>query len=447
MIGTKSGLGMGESKPSLFGFDFLLFFVMLALMAIGVLFIYSSGVNSVGELTSEEYIQQIIWIAGALILYFVVQIPQYRNFEKWAFTIYFLNILLLIVTLMFGKVVNGARSWLGLFGFGVQPSEFMKLSLVLALSAYYNRSTANIASFRTFIVGLLLTILPMILILMQPDMGTTLVFIPIFFAVSFVAGANSKLLFYLMSIGILTVFFAVLPVWERYILQQEYRWLTLFEDVRLLLLTTAVFLFVGVLAFIGKKYTDQAYFRWIAVFFALVGVSLGISFLLRSSLKDYQIMRLIVFIRPEVDPRGSGWHVIQSLTAVGSGGLWGKGFLHGTQSHYQFLPEQSTDFIFSILAEEWGFAGSVLVMLLFATLLIRGFWILLQVGDNFAVYAGTGILFMIFFHLLVNIGMTLGIMPITGIPLIFMSYGGSSLWSACFGLALIQNMYLRRYKY
>ena len=171
------------------------------------------------------------------------------------------------------------------------------------------------------------------------------------------------------------------------------------------------------------------------------------SYVFRNFLKDYQIMRLIVFVKPEVDPRGSGWNIIQSLTAVGSGGFWGKGFLQGTQSHYQFLPQQSTDFIFSIIAEEWGFIGSMIVLILFGIILIRGFAILLHAGDDFAIFTGTGILFMLFFHLVINIGMAVGIMPITGIPLFFLSYGGSSLWTATAGLAIIQNIYLRRYKY
>lgn len=158
-------------------------------------------------------------------------------------------------------------------------------------------------------------------------------------------------------------------------------------------------------------------------------------------------MRLIVFIKPEVDPQGSGWNIIQSLTAVGSGGFSGKGFLQGTQSHYQFLPQQSTDFIFSIIAEEWGFIGSFAVLLLFTILFVRGLIIVMHAGDEFGVFMGTGVLFMLFFHLVINIGMAIGIMPITGIPLFFLSYGGSSLWTATIGLAIIQNIHLRRYKY
>ena len=163
------------------------------------------------------------------------------------------------------------------------------------------------------------------------------------------------------------------------------------------------------------------------------------------ALRDYQIMRFIVFLSPRVDPQGAGWNLIQSVTAVGSGGFFGKGFLHGTQSHYQFLPQQSTDFIFSILAEEWGFFGGFLVFALFLIILLRGIRIMYIARDDFALCIGAGVVGMIFFHVVVNIGMAMGIMPITGIPLFFLSYGGSSLWTGLLGIGLLLNIYFRRY--
>ena len=198
---------------------------------------------------------------------------------------------------------------------------------------------------------------------------------------------------------------------------------------------------------IGFFVTKRFYFYWLSYGFSIAWSSLLGSFLFRIFLKDYQIMRLIVFLNPEVDPRGSGWNIIQSLTAVGSGGFLGKGYLQGTQSHYQYLPQRSTDFIFSIIAEEWGFIGSFLILALFALILIRSIFILLNARSSFGVFLGVGILTMLFFHLMVNIGMAVGIMPITGIPLFFLSYGGSSLWTAVVGMALLQNIYINRYTY
>ena len=164
-------------------------------------------------------------------------------------------------------------------------------------------------------------------------------------------------------------------------------------------------------------------------------------------LRDYQIMRLIVFLDPEIDPRGTGWHIIQSITAVGSGGLGGKGYLQGTQSHYRFLPQQSTDFIFSIIAEEWGFFGGLIILALFTVILLRGIYIIWTAKDRYGMIVGAGIIGMIFFHMVVNIGMTMGIMPITGIPLLFVSYGGSAMLNALISVGILLNIHQRRYHF
>ena len=158
-------------------------------------------------------------------------------------------------------------------------------------------------------------------------------------------------------------------------------------------------------------------------------------------------MRLVVFLDPNMDPRGSGWHIIQSVTAIGSGGVFGKGFLQGTQSHYRYLPEQSTDFIFSILSEEWGFRGGVLVFILFLIINLRLIRIMRVTGDTFGSYIVAGLISMFSFHFLINVGMTMGIMPITGIPLMFVSYGGSALFTAMTGIGLSMSIYVRRYQY
>ncbi|MFP4378335.1 MAG: FtsW/RodA/SpoVE family cell cycle protein, partial [Spirochaetales bacterium] len=170
-------------------------------------------------------------------------------------------------------------------------------------------------------------------------------------------------------------------------------------------------------------------------------------FLGRRLLQEYQIMRLIVFLDPNIDPRGAGWNIIQSVTAVGSGGIAGKGWLRGTQSHLQYLPQQSTDFIFSILAEEWGFIGALFVFLCFAAIVARGLIIASKAKDNYAALSAVGVVTMISFHVAVNVGMAIGIMPITGIPLLFLSYGGSSLWSALVSIGILMSIYQRRFRY
>ena len=447
MTGYSNAISDRAKGASIFEFDFLIFLAMIALMSIGGLFIYSSGVNASGQVVSNEYVYQLVWICSALLLYFLLQLPSYTVMQKMSVQIYSGLLLLLVITLFFGRTVNGARSWLGLFGFGIQPSEFMKIGVIALLASFYHSRKKEIDSPATFFFGLLITLVPMILILIQPDMGTSLVFIPLFWVISFVAGVNRKYLMFLLFLGLLTVLFAVLPVWETYILQQQLRLLEIFHRSNLVYFTSGVLGAAALLALIGARFARRRYFLHLGMVFLLLSISLIGSFFLRTVLKDYQIMRLIVFIKPEVDPQGSGWNIIQSLTAVGSGGFTGKGFLQGTQSHYQFLPQQSTDFIFSIIAEEWGFIGSFAVLVLFAVLLVRGLIIVMHAADDFGVFMGTGVLFMLFFHLVINIGMAIGIMPITGIPLFFLSYGGSSLWTATIGLALIQNIYMRRYKY
>jgi rod shape determining protein RodA len=201
------------------------------------------------------------------------------------------------------------------------------------------------------------------------------------------------------------------------------------------------------LAIVGYLLLKKGYFYWIFYSAIIMFISLLGSMGAGIFLKEYQIMRLIVFLNPGIDPRGAGWNIIQSITAVGSGGIFGKGFLKGTQSHYRFLPQQSTDFIFSIIAEEWGFLGNLFVFALFLIIMIRCIYIILNAKDRFAVYTGAGIMTMFFFHFIVNIGMAMGIMPITGIPLFFLSYGGSSLWTAMIGVGILLNINRQMNKY
>ena len=201
---------------------------------------------------------------------------------------------------------------------------------------------------------------------------------------------------------------------------------------------------ITLLAFIGYMLSKARYYFWIAYMTGIIAASLALSLAASQVLKDYQIMRLIVFLDPNVDPLGSGWNIIQSITAIGSGGPFGVGFLKGTQSHYRFLPQQSTDFIFSILSEEWGFMGGLAVFALYAIVVFRGVIIMRKTESGFGSLIATGITAMFFFHFVVNIGMVMGMMPITGIPLLFLSYGGSSLWTAMMSVGMLMSVNIRR---
>jgi rod shape determining protein RodA len=214
----------------------------------------------------------------------------------------------------------------------------------------------------------------------------------------------------------------------------------------MIIVLLALGIIVAIALFGFLKYRKR-YFFWMLYICAIIIFSLGASYAARGVLKSYQIMRLIVFLDPNVDPRGAGWNIIQSITAIGSGGLSGQGYLQGTQSHYRFLPEQSTDFIFSIFSEEMGFIGGIVVFALFLLIWLRLLRLTKITADPFAAYICAGLVGVFSFHFMINVGMTMGIMPITGIPLLFMSYGGSSLISAMLGIGLAMSIHVRRYNH
>ncbi|MDA3940735.1 MAG: rod shape-determining protein RodA [Spirochaetia bacterium] len=432
---------------NLFNIDFAVFISMLGLMTLGIMFIYSSGITSTGIRISNEFIYQIVWIISGLIIFFVVMFSDYLLFRQWSLYFYSGAIFVLILTLIFGREVNGSKSWLGFFGFGIQPSEFTKIATILFLSDYFVKKKKSIRDLSTFIIAMIIGFIPVVLIIAQPDMGTALVFIPIFLVISFMAGVKKRYILFFLISGLLMIFMGVLPAWQKIILKQEFRFVEILISNELFMILVGSIGIVALLSLIGFIYSKRSYFYWmIYSAFVLISGLFG-SLAVRSFLKEYQLMRFIVFLDPSVDPKGTGWNIIQSLIAVGSGGLSGKGFLNGTQSHYRFLPEQSTDFIFSILSEELGYIGSVLVILLFSIILVRGLILIMNSKDSYGIYVGAGIIMMIFFHVIINIGMAIGIMPITGIPLLFISYGGSSLWTALISVGILQNIYLRRYRY
>ncbi len=416
-------------------------------MVIGILFVYSSGVTSTGEVFSHEYVKQIVWVAIGIVILFLVSLVDYTRWRDWGPYLYGILGVALLFTLISGKIVNGSRSWLGVGGLGIQPSEFMKIATILLLARYFERLGPRAQDLRSFVIGFAVALLPMVLILGQPDLGTAMVYIPIFMFMAFTSGTRPRYILFLLFSGLLIIVFTILPAWQKQILGTQIPILRVFSSPRLMLYPILALLLIIGLSAIGLLALKRRYYYWIIYAATIFVVGLVGSIGARAVLKEYQIMRLIVFLDPYVDPRGAGWNIIQSVTAVGSGGLFGKGFLQGTQSHYQYLPQQSTDFIFSILAEEWGFIGAMLVFALFMIILVRGLYIVTQAKDRFAAVAGSGIVGMIFFHFVVNVGMAIGIMPITGIPLFFLSHGGSSLWTALIGVGILMSIYHHRYQY
>jgi rod shape determining protein RodA len=425
--------------------DYFLLLAAIVLSVFGVLFIYSSGLTSSGTLVSTEYLRQILWAVSGLIIAMVLSMVDYHRLRGLSVYFYLATLALLAYTCLNGRLVNGARAWIGIGAFGIQPSEFAKITTIVLLARFLDDTRKSPRSFFRFAFSCIIVFIPMGLILIQPDFGTSLVFIPILLVMSFIAGVALRYVFFLSAFIGLTGLLMVLPLWQRYILHNSIPALQILTSNRFTLITVAALSVVAVIALFGLIKYKKMYFFWILYGVAVLVLSLGASFASRKVLKDYQIMRLIVFLDPNVDPQGAGWNIIQSITAIGSGGLLGKGYLQGTQSHYRFLPQQSTDFIFSIFSEEWGLLGGILVFILFLLICLRLVRIMTTTTDSFGAYIVAGLSGMYVFHFLINVGMTMGIMPITGIPLLFMSYGGSAVISAMTGIGLALSIHVRRF--
>lgn len=423
--------------------DYMLLLCILFLTGIGIAFIYSSGFNSDGVNVSNEYIKQIIWLGVGLVLLVLVALFDYRRLNKYSFHFFAFMLAVLIYTRFFGRLVNGARSWIGIGDFGIQPSELTKISFILFLAKYLENSM-NEEPRKRFIHSLCIMGFPVGIILLQPDLGTASVFIPIFLFMCFMANIPVRYLMIVFLTGMFTITFTVLPVWETEILHESVPAIHILTNLKLRMLVSVAFLGITTIGVLGNLFFKKKYYYWITYFFGILSTSLFASVGAGKVLKPYQIARLIVFIDPYSDPKGSGWNIIQSQTAIGAGGLLGRGFLQGSQSHLRFLPQQSTDFIFSIFSEEMGFVGGIFMYAAFLCILLRILYVIKQTTNNYSCYIASGILGMFFFHFIVNVGMVMGIMPITGIPLPFMSYGGSALITNMIALGLIMSINSRR---
>ncbi len=390
-----------------------LVFTVLGLSLFGVAMIYSAGVLNVpSPVTEDVWVRQAIFLGLALVVFTILSRIPLRWIEWAALPAYVGGIILLGTTLVIGTgagTAAGIKSWISLGGFRFQPAEVAKIATVLALARLLSVNKEGPQSLRDLVAPVAVVGLPLGMVILQPDLGTAMAFIGILFAVLYWGGTPPALLLLLASPGMGLILSFDTRVWSLYIVA-----LTLslyFYRYRLYLVES-----VGVV---------------------LANVAAGtVALPLWRSLAEYQRNRLLVFLDPSVDPRGAGWHLIQSKVAIGSGGLTGKGFTLGTQKRLDFLPEQHTDFIFSVVGEELGFLGTALVILAFAFLLSRMIRMAGESPDPFAGLVIFGIFGAWITHIFVNIGMTMGVVPITGIPLPFVSYGGSFLLMSWVALAL-----------
>jgi len=424
--------------------DYILLFPSLILAVIGILFIYSSGITSEGVLISDEYRRQIVWASAGLILALVITMFDYRRIQRFSIYFYLGTIALLLYTFLFGRLLYGSR-WLRIGSFGIQASEFAKITTIILLARYLDNTKKNRNNLVRFVTSFVIVMAPMLIVLIQPDLGTALVFVPILLGMAYMAGISLRYIAFFGLFIVLAGVFLVLPLWQTSIKNNAFPFLMILTDSRFVMVSCLTLLLIALISFLGSFRFHKNYFYWICYSALILILSLGASFAAQKVLRQYQIMRLIVFMDPNIDPQGSGWHIIQSITAIGSGGVMGVGYLQGTQSHYRYLPEQSTDFIFSILSEEWGFMGGIMVFILYLIILLRFIRIMQLTNDAFGSYIVAGLVSMFSFHFFINVGMTMGIMPITGIPLLLVSYGGSALLSAMAGIGLALSIHLRRF--
>ncbi|MDY3939070.1 MAG: rod shape-determining protein RodA [Spirochaetia bacterium] len=437
--------GFSDQKKSFFGFDFFLAVMVLALCTVGILFIYSSGINSDNFQTSSEFIKQIVFCVIGIVFSVLILFVDYSRFRFLSVYLYCLSLIVLVFLLIFSPLINGSRSWIGIAGFGIQPSEFVKIAYILIFARFIENKQKEIRTMKVFAEGFLLMLVPAGLVLLQPDLGTASVYFAVFFIMFYVGGGNSRYIFFSLMVVLLTSVITVLPHWEILIAKRKIPILLLLTDPSYYFPFLFFWFFIFAVSAIGFFVYKKSFFYKISYISLIFFISLILGKIASDVLKDYQIKRLIVFLDPKVDPYGSGYHILQSLTVIGSGGFSGKGFMNGTLGKYDFLPQRSTDFIFSTIAEEWGFAGCFFVLALFAMIMLKILLAARDAKDVFGRLICIGVFALIFYHMVINIGMTIGVMPITGIPLIFISYGGSSLISSLIGIAFVLNIRMRRF--
>lgn len=436
---------MINERQTFFRFDWFFLLAALVLMVLGILFIYSSGITNDGRNVSTEWMRQIVWSMAGLVVFFVLSFINYEFHAEWSMWYYILFLVLVLLTVFTGKVINGARSWIGIGELGIQPSEFLKVATVL-FSAKVFIGFDQTRPFRSFLRCSTIAMIPVGAILMQPDLGTALVFVPMLLFIALIAGSPLRYVVFIALLAGLTLTFILLPSWDEFIYSGTVPAFQIFNNPTLVGVVALVLAIIVLVAALSLRSLKASYFYWIAYSGSLILISFLAAFAARHILKPYQIERLIVFLDPYVDAKGAGWNIIQSVTAVGSGGINGKGFLLGTQSHLRYLPEQSTDFIFSIISEEMGFIGALLIFSLYLLIIIRGLYVAYKAKNPYGSLVAAGIAGIFFFHFMINIGMTIGVMPITGIPLLLLSYGGSSVLSSMAALGLLSSISAHRFK-
>jgi rod shape determining protein RodA len=400
---------MRNDKSILQNTDWVLVALFIIMVIMGWLNIYAAVYDdehkSIFDLT-QNYGKQTIWIGGSFFIAFMLMVIDGKFYAAFSYVIYGLILLLLLSTFAFSRDVKGSFGWIDIGSFKLQPAEFAKFATNMALAKYLSTLGIRMQDMRTKLISAVILGVPAIIVLLQNDTGSALVFISFIF-VLYREGLSGN--FLLLGFVLVALFI-----------------------LSLLIKTSVLAIIIGSLAFVFILLVRKTRKNiTVVVTTALIAISVvySVNYVYANILQEHQRTRIDVLLGKEVDLKGAGYNVNQSKIAIGSGGFFGKGFLQGTQTKYDFVPEQSTDFIFCTVGEEWGFVGSFLVLALFAALLARIIYVAERQRSPYSRIYGYGVASILFFHLLVNIGMTIGLAPVIGIPLPFFSYGGSSLWS------------------
>jgi rod shape determining protein RodA len=355
-------------------FDWTLFMCAATLALIGVINLYSATSVSRASL-SEVYIQQVYWLVSGGILAMLVTSIDYRHYEKFGYALYAFGIVLLVLVFVLGKDIRGSSRWIYIGSFSLQPSEFMKLFLIIAVAKYlHDDPKTEGRTLRDLAIPAVIAAVPMMLILAQPDLGTALILMLIFVSICALTRIAWKSL---VSLGL--------------------------------------------------------------------AVAVGLPLVWTYVLKDYQRNRVTAFLNPDANILGSGWHAHHARVAIGNGGIWGQGFMRGSQNQFHFLPDQYSDFPFAVFAEDWGFVGCLVLVALYGFLVMWSIRVAATAKDRFGAVIAIGVGSLIFWHAFFNLGMVTGILPVVGVTLPLFSYGGSSVLTVLMGVGLLMNVSMRRF--
>ena len=411
---------MNERNKIIGKIDWVTVLIYLALVIIGWFSIFSAKYDemhpSIFDL-SQVYGKQLIWIGASLLIGFVILLIDAKFFNAFSMWIYVIVLASLFMVLVYGKATKGATSWINLgAGIKFQPSEFAKMATALALASYLGNYDNDLQKRRNQVIAIILVLIPMALVLLQNDTGSAIVFVSFIFVFyrEGLPGAG-----WVMMAGVVAVLLFVFTlVWSQ----------------KVMYIILGSLLVLAVVYYLINKKKDIA--KMIAIFACMFVFVFSVDYAFNKVLQEHQRNRILVLLGQLDDPKGVGYNVHQSKIAIGSGGLMGKGFLQGTQTKYDFVPEQHTDFIFCTVGEEGGFLGTSVVVLLYVALLVRIITLAERQRSSFSRVYGYSIAGIFFVHFAINIGMAIGLVPVIGIPLPFLSYGGSSMLAFTIMLAI-----------